>query len=60
MAPEMVAGPATTEYVMAPGEFDVAETVNGASLYVWFGTVNVMVGTINGLTVTVACWELLL
>ena len=29
--PEMAAGPEVTEYVNAPGEFDVADTVNGAS-----------------------------
>jgi hypothetical protein len=29
--PEMVAGPETTEYVKAPDEFELAETVNGAT-----------------------------
>jgi hypothetical protein len=29
--PEMVAGPETTEYVIAPDEFEVAETANGAT-----------------------------
>jgi hypothetical protein len=29
--PETVAEPETTEYVKAPGEFEVAETVNGAA-----------------------------
>jgi hypothetical protein len=32
--PEIVAGPETTEYVIAPLEFEAAETVNGASPYV--------------------------
>ena len=58
--PEIVAGPETTEYAIAPGEFDVAATVNGASPYVWFGTVKVMVGAEIGLMVTWACCELLL
>ena len=42
--PERVADPLTTEYVIAPVEFDVAATVNGALPYVWLGTVNVMDG----------------
>jgi hypothetical protein len=29
--PETVAGPETTEYAIAPGEFDVAVNVNAAS-----------------------------
>jgi hypothetical protein len=29
--PVIVAGPETTEYVIVPLEFDVADTVNGAS-----------------------------
>jgi len=29
--PEMLAGPFTTEYVMAPGDAEVAVTVNGGS-----------------------------
>src|SRR6202041_2860054 len=44
VAPEIVAGPETTEYVNAPVEFEVALTVNGASPKVWFGTVNAITG----------------
>lgn len=42
--PEIVAGPEMTEYVTAPLELEVADTVNAASPYVWFGTVKLIVG----------------
>jgi hypothetical protein len=32
--PEIVAGPETTEYVIAPAEFEVAVTANGEAPYV--------------------------
>jgi hypothetical protein len=47
----IVAGPLTTEYVMAPDELELADTVKGASMVWWFGTVNTMVG--SGKTVSV-------
>ena len=42
--PEMVAGPDTTEYEITPDEVEVADTVNGASPYVWFGAKKLIVG----------------
>jgi hypothetical protein len=44
VVPKIVAGPETTEYVIAPGEFEVALTANGASPYVWFAMLKVIVG----------------
>lgn len=55
VAPEMVAGPETTEYVMAPNEFEAAEIVNGASPYAWLGTVKEIVGAAAA-TENVAFW----
>jgi hypothetical protein len=37
--PERVAGPLTTEYVIAPVDGEIAETANGAAPYVWLGIV---------------------
>jgi hypothetical protein len=42
--PDIVAGPLTTEYVIAPVELELALTVNGASPKVWFGTAKTITG----------------
>jgi hypothetical protein len=45
MLPLIVAGPLTTEYVIAPLEAELAETLNGGLPYVLVGTdANVSVG----------------
>jgi hypothetical protein len=46
--PTIAAGPLTTEYAIAPAEFDVAETKKAVSNVWWFGTVKLIVGgTVN-------------